>query len=243
MSNWQDRDNDKKAPPPPIVMPKIESAIETSATIGALAAALAKTQAEMRGAIKDAQNPHLKNKYADLASAWAAWQPHGPKNGLAIVQLPGTVSDGTNVTVTIVTMLTHSSGEWIRGTLAMPVKAERGRSDAQALGSAVTYGRRYGMMAVCGLAAEDDDGNGAGSNAYRNEPPPRTNGNAPSREPSVELTDARRMIANAKNVDDMDRCKAWIQQHMPNDHPDRGTAVREWSARDKEIAAAQPRAS
>lgn len=243
MSNY----GQDKAPVAPIVMPKVESSIEMSPTIGALSAALAKTQGEMGGALKEATNPHLKNRYADLQSAWEAWRVCGPKNGLALVQLPGTVSDGVTVTVTIVTMLSHASGEWIRSTLAMPVKAERGRSDAQALGSAVTYGRRYGMMAVTGLVAEDDDGNGAGSNhdrRYQNEPPPReqprsqsANSNAPAGD-SVELADLRRMIANAKGSAEMDRAKAYIQSKMPAGHPDRATAISEWTARDQANAAA-----
>jgi hypothetical protein len=59
--------------------------------------------------------------------------------------------------VAIETMLLHSSGEWISSTLRIPATKE----DAQGYGSAITYGRRYGLQAICGLPAEDDDGNAA----------------------------------------------------------------------------------
>jgi hypothetical protein len=217
-----------------------ETLLDSSASFGKLADALAKAQAEMRGATKDAVNPHFKNRYADLASVWDAWRVAGPKNGLAVMQIPVRCNEKS---VTIRTVLAHASGEWMASTLTMPVT----KGDAQGVGSAMTYARRYALSAMVGIAPEDDDGNAAtgADRRQQNEPPPRANGNGNTQrtEPSVELTDARRMLANAKTLDDMDRAKAWIQKNMPETHPDRDTAVREWGKRDKEIAAAQPRAS
>lgn len=130
----------------------IESAWK-SETIGKLADALAKAQADVTGAAKDSENPHFKSKYADLASIWDACRVALSKNGLAVVQLAE--SDGDRATV--VTVLTHASGEWMKGRITLrPMKA-----DAQGIGSALTYGRRYGLAAMVGVAPEDDDGNAA----------------------------------------------------------------------------------
>lgn len=121
--------------------------------INELAAALAKAQSEMKGAVKDSANPFFKSKYADLASVWDAWKPVGPKNGLAIVQTAS--AEGPRVTVT--TMLCHVSGQWIQGALTATAKEESG----QAIGSIITYLRRYGLAAIVGIAPEDDDGEAA----------------------------------------------------------------------------------
>lgn len=127
---------------------------DESDSIAALAAALAKAQGAMKAASKDAENPHFRSKYADLASIWTACREPLSANGLAIMQRVRTTVDG----VTVVTMLVHSSGEWVRDTCTFPV-AQR---TPQAFGSAITYARRYTLAALVGVAAdEDDDGNAA----------------------------------------------------------------------------------
>lgn len=128
-----------------------------SNSLGKLMEALAKAQLEMRGALKDAKNPHLRNNYADLASVWAAWQEAGPKHGLAIVQM----AEAGEGFVAVRTMLGHSSGEWVQGSLRVPFQEQKGINIAQALGSALTYARRYALAAAVGIAPEDDDGHGA----------------------------------------------------------------------------------
>jgi hypothetical protein len=124
-----------------------------SDSIGALVAALAKAQGAMKGATKDALNPHFKSKYADLASVWEACRAPLASNGLAILQPVSAI--GPSVTVT--TLLAHSSGEWIAESLTMTATA----NTPQAVGSAITYGRRYGLSAMVGIAPEDDDGEAA----------------------------------------------------------------------------------
>lgn len=124
----------------------------TSADIGKLATALAHAQAEMSGATKDARNPHFGNRYADLTAVVEACKPLAT-HGIAILQ--PTKAEGARVTVT--TLFVHESGEWIAEDLAMTAKDP----SPQAVGSAITYGRRYGLMAMAGLAPEDDDGNDA----------------------------------------------------------------------------------
>ncbi len=123
-----------------------------SPTVGALAAALAKAQAAFKPAIKDANNPFFKSKYVDLAGAIEACRDALSANGLAIVQ-----STDAGEKMTLHTTLLHASGEWISSTY--PVTAIK--QDPQGIGSAVTYARRYSLMALLGIAAEDDDGEAA----------------------------------------------------------------------------------
>lgn len=124
-----------------------------SETIEKLAEALAKAQGQIEGAGKNKQNPHLKSKYADLASAWDACRAPLSENGLSIVQF----TEGGPADVTVTTRLIHSSGQWLESSLT--VRATK--PDAQGLGSAITYGRRYSLMAMVGIAPEDDDGQAA----------------------------------------------------------------------------------
>jgi hypothetical protein len=107
---------------------------------------------EMEGATKDATNPHFKSKYADLSSVREACKPLS-KHGIAILQ--PTRADGAAVTVT--TLLIHDSGEWISEDLTLTAQ----QATPQAVGSAITYGRRYGLAAMVGIAPEDDDGEAA----------------------------------------------------------------------------------
>lgn len=118
-----------------------------------LAAALAKAQAEIDAAPKTESNPFFKSSYADLATVRAAIREPFGKHGLSVVQIPHT-SDGA---VHVTTILLHSSGQFIEGTLTLrPTK-----NDPQGIGSAITYGRRYSLMAFAGVAPDDDDGNAA----------------------------------------------------------------------------------
>lgn len=125
-----------------------------SESIKELAAALAKAQGAMKGAVKDAANPFFKSKYADLSSVVDAIREPFAKNGLAYIQL-GEATEQDEVRVE--TVLTHESGEWISSVLTLPVA----KNDAQGFGSALTYARRYALSAMAGVAPEDDDGNAA----------------------------------------------------------------------------------
>jgi len=126
-----------------------------SDSIAALAAALAKAQGAMKGAVKDSANPFFKSKYADLASVVEAIRGAFSANGLSYIQ---TVQPSDLEEVRVETMILHSSGEWIScGVLALPVS----KKDAQGYGSALTYARRYSLAAAVGVAPEDDDGNAA----------------------------------------------------------------------------------
>lgn len=128
--------------------------MEKSDSIAALAAALAKAQAELKNPSFDKTNPHFKSKYATLAGVRDAVMPVLTKHGLSVTQLLGAHDSGVSCT----TMLMHSSGEWIASRLDMPVS----KQDAQGFGSASTYARRYSLMAITGVVGDDDDdGNAA----------------------------------------------------------------------------------
>ena len=128
--------------------------IRQSDTIGAIAGALAKAQAEMKSAKKNQDNPYFKSVYADLASCYEACREPLTKNGIAVFQGIEDSTDGESVTLN--TMLLHSSGEWLSSSLRMPLL----KKDPQAVGSVITYARRYGLCAAIGLASEDDDAEG-----------------------------------------------------------------------------------
>lgn len=128
--------------------------MQHSENIADLATALAKAQAVVEGAKKDSNNPHFKSKYADLASVWSACREALTDNGLSVIQSPGLCHDGK---MEMTTMLMHSSGQWVRDTLSIPLQ----KIDAQGYGSATTYARRYALAAVVGVSPDDDDGNAA----------------------------------------------------------------------------------
>ena len=125
-------------------MDKSESIIE-------LAKALCEVQKTELFALTDKKNPFFKSKYADLSSVWNAIRLPLTINGLAITQ---TTTSGNADGVTIETTLMHVSGEYVSG--ALYIKPEK--NTPQGLGSAITYGRRYALMGIVGIAPEDDDG-------------------------------------------------------------------------------------
>lgn len=126
---------------------------EMSDQIGEISKVLPKAQSKLGDVIKTATNPHFKNKYADLASVIAAVVPPFNEAGCSVLQ-PASF-DGQMVTVQ--TIILHESGQWMRSTLSLRPE----KSTPQAVGSCITYARRYALMSLAGVAPEDDDGNAA----------------------------------------------------------------------------------
>jgi len=175
--------------------------MKTSDQINELAGALAKAQGAMNAAVKDSKNPHLGNKYADLASVWDAARKPLSDNGLAVIQSPEnvvvksrqyverkrydknkgssytTTDEVIDATITILTRITHASGQWIENELEMPIL----EMDPQKVGSVITYGRRYALAAMVGITQDDDDGN-AGSNVNG----PRSNQQQQQKPPAAQ---------------------------------------------------------
>ena len=121
-----------------------------SETIGKIAGAMVKAQTEMANASKSSKNPFFKSNYASFNEVRESSLPALNANGIAVFQTAAHV-DGR---VEVETILVHESGEWISGTVSLKPKVD----DPQGAGSAITYGRRYGLSAICALGAEDDDG-------------------------------------------------------------------------------------
>jgi len=122
---------------------------QQSESVAALAKALVATQGKLQGVAKSSQGYNYQ--YVDLAAVWDAIRKPLTANGLAVAQTTTYTASGEPV---IVTTLLHTSGEWMRGELLVrPAKA-----GPQSLGSAITYGRRYALMGVVGVAPADDDG-------------------------------------------------------------------------------------
>ena len=136
-----------------------------------LFAALAKAQGEMDALIASS-TANIKSdkaaysyKYADLADVLRVALKTLSKHSLGIVQIPEVAYEQNTTTVSIAATLFHASGEFMPiAPLALRV---RPGATAQEVGSAITYGRRYQLQAVLGMAADDDDGAAATESAKR----------------------------------------------------------------------------
>jgi len=143
--------------------------------------ALVKAQTEMANPVKDSLNPHLRNKYASLAAVLDACRLPLANNGVVVYQSASIAPDMPNHVI-VTSMLVHGeSGESISDSLPIPLQ----KNDAQGIGSAITYGRRYMLLAQLGLAPDDeddDDGNKASNRVATPQPQrqqpakPATNG-------------------------------------------------------------------
>jgi hypothetical protein len=148
-----------------------------------VAAALVKAQKAFGPALKTSTNPHFRSRYADLSAVVEAVIDALNDNGIALTQRIHPSETG----VCIETVFIHESGEVITsGPLYVPAA----KQDAQGYGSALTYARRYSLMAACGVAAEDDDGNAA------------TRRTAPAA-PAIDITDHLSAIEATSNSDEL----------------------------------------
>jgi hypothetical protein len=174
-----DMTNDTEPAPAPTLT------YRSSPAMGQLFAALAAAQGSIQNADKSRENPHFKSRYATLADCRDACSGPLSAAGLAVLQPVSITDDGVLVT----TLLGHSSGEWMAFDVLLPMR----QNDAQSVGSAITYGRRYGLCAAVGVAPDDDDdGNAASAAAPTDRRSPRASqqqqpkGNGPATKP---LTD------------------------------------------------------
>jgi hypothetical protein len=123
--------------------------MEMSVEIHELATALAKAQAQMDTAKKDGLNPHFSSRFSTLASVWEACRGPLTEHGLSVIQ--GANATGADVAIT--TLLLHTSGQWVRETLTMIANDHK----PQSVGSAISYGKRYLLASMVGIAPGDDD--------------------------------------------------------------------------------------
>lgn len=168
--------------------------IRSSDTINDLAAALVKAQAEMPGVPKATRGQvgNAVRYYADLATVVEVVQPVLAKHQLAYVQLPTGAEHGH---VAVTTRLIHESGQWLESTLTMP----GGNGGPQQVGSAITYARRYSLMAMLGLAPEDDDA-AAAQQSHRPAPTKPTKPAAAPSEPAEGRPWMKRLMASFNAV-------------------------------------------
>lgn len=144
--------------------------------------ALHEVQKHLTGVQVDAENDHFKAKYPTLEAVMRTIRPVLTENDLFLSQLPNGES--------LVTLLCHTSGQWIGCETALINK----KGDAQGMGSAITYARRYAAMAILGLSPEDDDGNEASRPAPKSE-------NEIARENIAEALRSKCKCAFAKEAD------------------------------------------
>lgn len=141
--------------------------MEHSETLNELGAALAAAQGEYPTIEKDKEvevatrtGGKYTYKYADLSTVVETCKGINAGHGLSVVQVPGW--DMVNTQHTLVTMLLHSSGQWVSEEMKLTVEDNK----QQTHGSALTYARRYAYCAILGIVADvDDDGKGAQSAA------------------------------------------------------------------------------
>jgi len=126
--------------------------MKQSESVKNLAAALSKFQGQLGSASKSKANPFFKSKYADIAEIWETIKSPLAANGLSVVQLPATNVNGDP---TLVTTLLHESGEYMSAETPLIIT----KKDPQAVGSAITYYRRYALAACLGVVQDDDDAN------------------------------------------------------------------------------------
>jgi hypothetical protein len=182
--------------------------MNTSEQINEVAAALAKAQGELKNPAKAAENPHFRNRYADLAGGLDAIRPVLSRHGLALTQM--TYMDGEMVMLE--TRLAHASGQWMRATYPVgrfPMKH-------QEVGSAITYARRYSGFAICGIAGADDDDDGNEAQkvdmraAPKAAPAPQRISDDESAELLAEMQDSLAMCESPDSV------KAWAVANKAN---------------------------
>ena len=132
-------------------MNEAQSNANRSESIGKLAAALSKFQAEVENPTKESQGH--KYKYADLANILNAIKIPLGNNKLSVCQMLGSSAQGISVT----TILMHESGEYIESMLSLPQEISSNMSAPQQAGTTITYARRYALAACLGIAQQDDD--------------------------------------------------------------------------------------
>lgn len=179
--------------------------------------ALNKAQGIMQPAKKTQINPFFKSRYAGLEDVIKAVNEAFTPCGLSFTQ---STLPGENGAILIVTTIFHTSGEWVRGYL--PIKPTK--QDPQALGSAITYGKRYGLQALSGQPSEDDDGNTASAKDPENPEKKKTDN---LRATLIGMMNEKELVDNEKrqlikfycvskkyNFEQLDKMNATILKHF-----------------------------
>lgn len=180
--------------------------MQHSETYAKAAAAFVGAQAQFRTAKMSAVNPHFKSKYAPFGEVMDAVRPALAAAGFAILQ---TVTDADSVAFNLTTTLLHTSGEWLAGSVRMPMP-----DTAQQVGGALTYARRYGLSALCGVVADDDDDGAAATPARPTTAAPRPASPAPPKASGPVMPFGKSKGTLLSNLTDADLSGAlkWAQE-------------------------------
>jgi len=165
--------------------------------------AFIKAQQQFAPALKSSLNPHFKSKYASLDNCIEAVIDAFNDNGIGLIQQTHEAESG----VIIETILIHTSGEQLSGgKLFVPAT----KLDAQGFGSALTYARRYSLMATCGIAPEDDDGNAASKQPVKQSPAPNL------KPPVLDIFKFKQMLISSKDEVELKTAWATIYPQIKN---------------------------
>lgn len=170
-----------------------------------LAKALLAAQGDMPAVDRDGTNPHFSSRFTTLDNLIAKTRPVLNKHGLVLIQAPSQDGDGNP---TLTTTLIHESGESIESTMPLLLT----KNDPQAMGSSLTYAKRYALAAFLAIAdQEDDDGNAASEAASKGKQFGGTR-----LEPSPKQLKFFTDLAEEAGFvgDDLERLKAWAKQHL-----------------------------
>jgi hypothetical protein len=198
----------------------------SSETTATLCAALVAAQGALKPIAKDGKNPAFRSRYATLDGIMETVRPALAAHGLALVQgviHPETGEGGRLVGITVETRLLHTSGEWLASVVPVPVA----KGDAHGLGSALSYGRRYGISALLALSTDEDDDGNAAAKAPPAKPPAKPAQAVPA--PGQRLHDRvpetppeRMSLAKAETVE-------LKGQRLVDMSPDRLDKLRSWA--------------
>lgn len=192
--------------------------MKRSESIKELASALSKAQAKFTNIFKSntakittKSGSSYTYSYADLAELLDMVREPLSANGLSIMQFSDTVENKISIT----TLLLHMSGEFIENELKLPI-VETGNNAIQAIGSSITYGRRYELSAILGIASEKDDD----ANAVPNKPPVAIPAAASDKQnipynPAITLRGTIDRMATEK-FGNLDNFKTWrVENNLP----------------------------
>lgn len=183
---------------------------KTSDTIGEISKALSQFQSELGNVHKDKKG-YSSYKYADLAAIYDEIRPLLAKNGLSYVQPISSTSGGDNI-VTIRNLLMHSSGEYIQSDMTMTITNENKKmNEWQAVGTAITYLRRYSIASMLGIATTDDDAASAPPMAAKSNNPQDLIKQQAAKVNKPQLLQTLNNLIAEHEVDD-DQINAWLQK-------------------------------
>ena len=186
-----------------------------SENLNELAAALSQAQANFKPAPKDAKNPFFKSNYATLDSIWGSIREPLTTAGLSVTQIP--VEDDKGLK--LVTVLLHSSGQYISSQMYL----KTAKDDMQSMGSALTYARRYALSAMVGAVTGDDDDGNEASNTNGHQPAPKK---VDPRKAYTDKLKAYQATLNARDGTELSFDQSWLDTASLDELAEKGKELK-----------------